>query len=61
MRSKEGDQCVVCMGVLMGKWKHSGPAICPLSGGKRGGGRDGRAEVCTQGSHGTSEVTCAFH
>lgn len=36
MRSKEGDQCVVCMGVLMGKWKHSGPAICPLSGGKRG-------------------------
>lgn len=37
MRSREGDQCAVCMGVLMGKWKNSSPDICPLSGGKRQG------------------------
>lgn len=61
MRSGEGDQCAVFMGVLMGKWKHTSPGVRPLSDGKRQRWRGERVEMCTQGSCGTSKVTCAFH
>lgn len=58
MRSREGDQCA------WGCWWGNGSILALASVlyqvGK-GGGQGERAEVCTQGSCGTSEVTCAFH